>query len=250
MAVSRLRDQVHGARLVKAVRALPMAATGYHRAMVIRASLVRGPLVCCLLAGASVLASAADGGGSVPATPTPTPATIPPTAVVAKDGLPTGQDSAEGVACDLARAFAAADAAMWSGITVKLPSDDQARAKLEAFVGKTAAEMDTEAAKPEAERSGPKEIDTCFKARHLSDTNAAAYGATLYHYQDVMFVDVVVKGHDGQESANRTLVVKAADGKWYVHPQPSLSPMLSMGLNGESDSEQEVVRKPSPATAP
>ncbi len=225
------------------VRALPLANLWYRRAMVIRAS-----LVCGLFVGASVLASAADGGGAVPATSTPTAASTTATvAVVAKDGLPTGQDSAEGVACDLARAFAAADATMWSGITVKLPSDDQAHATLEAFVGKTATAMDVEAAKPEAERSGPKDIDTCFKARHLSDANAAAYGATLYHYQDVMFVDVVVKNHDGQESANRTLVVKAADGKWYVHPQPSLSPMLSMGLNGESDSEQEVVRKPSSA---
>lgn len=189
--------------------------------------------------------------------PTVVPPTVAPPAIpkavsaapgqVAKDGLPTGQDSAEGVACDLARSFAAADATMWSGITIKLPSDDKAHAKLESFVEATATEMEAEAKKPDAERSGPKDIGACFKARHLSDANAVTYGSSLYHYQDVMFVDVVVKQHDGQETANRTLVVKAADGKWYVHPQPSLSPMLSMGLNSESDSEEEVQRKPGAA---
>jgi hypothetical protein len=35
---------------------------------------------------------------------------------------------------------------------------------------------------------------------------------------------------------NRTLVIKDRDGKWYVHPNPSASPLLSEGLKEEKAS--------------
>jgi hypothetical protein len=37
---------------------------------------------------------------------------------------------------------------------------------------------------------------------------------------------------------NRTLVIKDKDGKWYVHPDPSASPLISEGLNEEKASVQ------------
>jgi hypothetical protein len=39
---------------------------------------------------------------------------------------------------------------------------------------------------------------------------------------------------------NRTLVIKDRDGKWYVHPAPSTSPLLSEGLNEEKESVLEL----------
>ena len=62
---------------------------------------------------------------------------------------------------------------------------------------------------------------------------------TVFNFHDVMFVDVAVELHNGKSYLNRTLVVKTADGNWYVHPCPQTHPLLSAGLNDESDSESE-----------
>jgi hypothetical protein len=35
------------------------------------------------------------------------------------------------------------------------------------------------------------------------------------------------------------MVIKDKDGKWYVHPMPGVSPLLSTGLNDESASKQD-----------
>jgi hypothetical protein len=43
---------------------------------------------------------------------------------------------------------------------------------------------------------------------------------------------------NGEPYTNRTLVVKAADGKWYVHPAPHLDGLLSEGLNDETKSKE------------
>jgi len=51
-----------------------------------------------------------------------------------------------------------------------------------------------------------------------------------------MFVDVGVYLHNGRRLLNRTLVIKDKDGKWYVDPDPSASPLLSDGLDQESAS--------------
>jgi hypothetical protein len=51
-----------------------------------------------------------------------------------------------------------------------------------------------------------------------------------------MFVDIGVYIHSGERAFNRTLVIKDRDGKWYVHPAPSASPLLSEGLNKENAS--------------
>ena len=51
-----------------------------------------------------------------------------------------------------------------------------------------------------------------------------------------MFVDIGLHLHNGELAMNRTLVIKDRDGKWYVHPAPSASPLLSEGLNEEKAS--------------
>jgi hypothetical protein len=52
----------------------------------------------------------------------------------------------------------------------------------------------------------------------------------------VLFVDVDVILNDGASYVKRTLVIQARDGRWYAHPKPDLSPLLSMGLDNETPS--------------
>ena len=63
----------------------------------------------------------------------------------------------------------------------------------------------------------------------------------VYDFQDVMFVDVEVILLNGNTNLHRTMVIKDRHGKWYVHPAPNVSPLLSHGLNEESASLAIVV---------
>jgi len=55
-----------------------------------------------------------------------------------------------------------------------------------------------------------------------------------------MFVDIGVNLLSGERAMNRTLVIKDKDGKWYVHPAPLISPLLSEGLNDEAISTLDL----------
>jgi hypothetical protein len=43
----------------------------------------------------------------------------------------------------------------------------------------------------------------------------------------------------GNEHLRRTMVIKDRDGKWYAHPLPDVSPLLSDGLYDETASVQK-----------
>jgi hypothetical protein len=75
-----------------------------------------------------------------------------------------------------------------------------------------------------------------FASRHLTKTGPVSYGYAAYGFQDIMFVDVGVYLYNGERSMMRTMVIKDRDSKWYVHPDPSASPLLSEGLNEEKAS--------------
>ncbi|MEQ1752014.1 MAG: hypothetical protein ABL974_21515, partial [Prosthecobacter sp.] len=78
-----------------------------------------------------------------------------------------------------------------------------------------------------------------FAARSLSKNGPASYGYASFSFQEVKFVDVGVFLHGDKRALNRTMVIKDKDGKWYVHPMPDVSPLLSAGLNDEAASEQD-----------
>ncbi|MBL4591152.1 MAG: hypothetical protein JKY96_04255, partial [Phycisphaerales bacterium] len=90
--------------------------------------------------------------------------------------------------------------------------------------------------KPLSEMGGPKEITNVFKARNLTANGPASYGFASMGLLDVQFVDVVVVMWDGTKFTNRTLVLQASDKNWYAMPRPDLFPLLSIGLNSETDS--------------
>jgi hypothetical protein len=158
---------------------------------------------------------------------------------VAADGLPSGHDSPEGVACDLARAFIKRDVGLFTNTCIRMYSGGESRTNYQAFLEARIQRIKDEAAKKEPSPFGPKAIGKLFAARHLSKGGPASYGYASFDFQDVMFVDVGVYLQNGERSLTRTLVIKDRDGKWYAHPAPDVSPLLSMGLNEEDKSTQD-----------
>lgn len=147
--------------------------------------------------------------------------------------FPSGQDSPEGVACDMARAFVNADKELW--LRINNPTLTRPNTEANDFVENISKQMEEMATIDIKDRPGPKEILRVYKARHLSMNGPASYGYAFFNFEDVMFVDVVVLNDDGTEYLNRTLVVKD-ESKWYVVPRPDLVSLLSWGLNSESES--------------
>ena len=168
------------------------------------------------------------------------PATRPttkPTIEVAADGFPSGHETPEGAACDLARAFIKCDDTLFSKTCVRLYANGTGPSAYVKFRDDTIKAI--KEAKGNEARGGPKKIGKVFAARHLSQSGPASYGYASFDFQDLMFVDVGVFLQDDKRSLNRTLVIKDRDGLWYVHPMPDASPLLSAGLNDEAPSQQD-----------
>ena len=166
--------------------------------------------------------------------------TTKPKLRVVTDGFPSGHETPEGVACDLARSFINRDEKLFSATSIRLYAGGDGPAAYAKFLQETAESIKAEAAKKEPSPQGPKSIGKVFAARHLSMSGPASYGYALFGFQDIMFVDVGVYLHNGERAMNRTLVIKDRDGKWYVHPDPSASPLLSEGLNEEKASVLDI----------
>jgi hypothetical protein len=140
------------------------------------------------------------------------------------------------VACDLARSFINRDQRLFSSTSIRLYGGGTAREAYSKFLEETVLQIEEEASKREVSPHGPKSIGKVFAARHLSKSGPVSYGNAAFGFEDIMFVDIGVYLHNGERSLNRTLVIKDKDGKWYVHPAPNVSPLLSEGLNEEKDS--------------
>jgi len=158
---------------------------------------------------------------------------------LAADGFPTGHDTPEGVASDLARAFINKDATLFSATCVKPYGGGKARDDYSKFLQASIESIKQEAGKKEPSPQGPKNIGKVFAARHLTRSGPASFGYACCDFQDVMFVDVGVFLRNDGRALNRTLVIKDKDNKWYVHPAPDLSPLLSAGLNDEKASVRD-----------
>jgi hypothetical protein len=155
---------------------------------------------------------------------------------VATDGFPMGQSTPEGAASDLARAFMSRDAVAFRNICLRPYGGGKARAEYEQYLDGVTAHL-KEKGNPSPE--DPKTIATVFAARHLSRSGPSSYGYSSFGFQDVMFVDVEVLLQSGNKHTRRTMVIKDRDGKWYAHPVPDVSPLLSDGLYDESASSQQ-----------
>ena len=165
--------------------------------------------------------------------------TTKPKLKVTADSFPSGHDTPEGAACDLARAFIEHDAGLFTQTCIRVYGGGKGASDYAAFLKSTVENIKAEAARKDAPPRGPKSIGKVFAARSLSKNGPASYGYAAFSFQEVMFVDVGVVLHDGNRALNRTMVIKDKDGKWYVHPMPDASPLLSAGLNEEAASEHD-----------
>jgi hypothetical protein len=155
---------------------------------------------------------------------------------VAADGLPSGHDTPEGTACDLARSFINRDEKLFSTTSIRLYAGGNGPEAYAKFLQETVQSIKAETAKKEPSSQGPRRIAKVFAARHLSKSGPVSYGYAAFGFEDIMFVDIGLYLYNGERAMNRTLVIKDRDGKWYVHPAPSASPLLSDGLNEEKAS--------------
>jgi hypothetical protein len=166
--------------------------------------------------------------------------TTKPKLRVAADGLPSGHDTPEGVACDFARSFINRDEKLFSSTSIRLYGAGSARQAYAKFLQDTVQSIKEESGKKEPSPRGPSSVGKVFAARHLSKSGPVSYGYAAFGFEDIMFVDIGVYLQSGERTMNRTLVIKDIDGKWYVHPAPLISPLLSEGLNDEAISTLDL----------
>lgn len=155
---------------------------------------------------------------------------------VAPDGFPAGQSMPEGAAADLARAFIKQNASSFRAVCIRPYGGGQARAEYVQYLDGVSSHLSQQKGAPA--QDDPSGITKVFAARHLSKQGSASYGHASFDFQDVMFVDVEVALRNGKRHLRRTMVIKDRDGKWYVHPVPDVSPLLSDGVYDESPSVQ------------
>jgi hypothetical protein len=157
---------------------------------------------------------------------------------VAADGFPTGQETPEGVATDYARVFMDNDTALLQRIAIPPYGGGAVRTQYQNFLAGLTEHLKSVKASGKTDPQNPSKILRVFAARHLTRNGPASWGYACCDFQDVMFVDLESVLNDGSKITTRTLVIKDHDGKWYVHPDHDVSPLLTYGLDDESDSKQ------------
>jgi hypothetical protein len=100
--------------------------------------------------------------------------TTKPKLRVAADGLPTGHDTPEGAACDLARSFINQDEKLFSSTSIRLYGGGKSREAYSKFLQETAEGIKAEAAKKEPSPQGPRSIGKVFAAPSPTVTQHSA----------------------------------------------------------------------------
>lgn len=153
---------------------------------------------------------------------------------IATDGFPTGQNTPEGAASDLARAFMKQDAVAFRSLCIRPYGAGQSRKDYEGYLNGVSEHFKSLKGRPDPDN--PTKIIKVFAARHLTMNGPVSFGYAAADFQDIMFVDIEVQLRNGSKHLRRNLVIKDHDGKWYVHPVPDVSPLLSAGLFDEKPS--------------
>ncbi len=155
------------------------------------------------------------------------------------DGFPTGQSTPEGAACDLLRAFIQHDPELFRKVCIEPFGSDESCQAYKEMQEQVVASMEEEGKQEEPSPGAPKKVGKVFAARHLSLNGPASTAYAFYNFHDVMFVDVGAYLQNDERFLNRTLVVKKADGTWYVHPCPMVNQQICVGLNEEEPSTKD-----------
>jgi hypothetical protein len=159
---------------------------------------------------------------------------------VAADGFPSGHDTPEGVACDLARAFIKHDAALFTNTCIRpFWASETFGTNYQAFLKDVIQSMKEEAAKKEPSPGAPKAITKVFAARHLSARGPDSLAYAVFDFRGLMFVDLKTLRVNGDDAPYRIFVIKKNDDKWYVYPTPKSDSLLCAGLNSETESTKD-----------
>src|SRR5437879_4953735 len=129
---------------------------------------------------------------------------------------------------------------LFSSTSIRLYASGTGPKAYARFLQETVQSIKAQAARKDPSPQGPRSIGKVFAARHLSKSGPVSYGYAIFGFEDIMFVDIGVYLQNGERAMNRTLVIKDRDGKWYVHPDPSASPLLGDGLNEEKPSVEDL----------
>jgi hypothetical protein len=165
-----------------------------------------------------------------------------PALKLTSDGWPAGHATPEGIACDFARAFIKRDPALLTNSCLRPFGGAELRKQYQDFLDSTLDGFKQERARPAPSPGGPKQIGKLYAARGLSKSGPASYGASAFGFKEVVFVDVGVFLQSGAPSVTRTMVVRDKNGLWYIDPEPSLTPLLSDGLNQEPKSSKDFTQ--------
>lgn len=157
------------------------------------------------------------------------------TAILSAAELPTGQGTPEGVACDAVSAYIRSDSKAWLTTLIRPVYGKDGNKDYEEFKKQMVAAADKN--KDDKSSKSPR-IVKCFKARQFSLNGPASAAYALYDMNGNMFVDILIETAPGKIDRLRYHVLLDKDKKWYFEPRPDLNPMLSMGLNKESESKE------------
>ena len=164
-----------------------------------------------------------------------------PVLYIEKDGFPGGHSTPEGAACDLARAYIKHDGQLFLSTCLKPFGGGPNRDDYVASVEKVADGLNSFGKKKTTLKGGLKSIGVAFAVRHLTSNGPVSYAYATFGFKDVAFVDVSIQTTGTLKMLNRTLVIQDSTGKWYVDPVPSISPLLSQGLNTEPASTKDIL---------
>jgi hypothetical protein len=143
-----------------------------------------------------------------------------PAITLHKDGFPTGNDTAEGAASDLMRAFIGRDAELFQQRRWVAFCEGTADPSLayKRFLTHTPAVITPKASKDRPALPSSQRIGSVFAARRSTDTSeqAAALVKLLGDMGHEAFVDVVTIGEDGTQYLSRVSVSQRIDKKWYA----------------------------------
>jgi hypothetical protein len=154
------------------------------------------------------------------------------------NAFPTGLDTPEGAACDLARAFIECDVDWFLEVCVLPLGSGQTGEEYQDFLDQVAGGFEGEREQSTPSPYGPKRLIRTYKARALSLSGPASYGDVVMNLNDIKFVDVITELHSGETFKARTLVLQDRNGAWRVLPCPDVYPLLSAGLNDEANSTE------------
>lgn len=153
---------------------------------------------------------------------------------------PTGSDTAEGVICDVTRAFIANDWKIFEEACIPPFGPERSKAEYEQFMQMMEAEFEAQRQSPTPSPIAPVRIAHLFEAQPFSRNGPASAAYAFYDLRDLRFVDMLAETHDGQTQPMRMLAVKT-ESRWYALPYPDAYHLISADLNTEPHVDEEVL---------